>query len=196
MGLGNYAEWWQDPDTPMVLTTTAVFTLATVGGALVLGLGLALVLNRRLVARGFARSVAFAPYVLSGIAVGMLWLYIFDPRYGLLSVVLGWFGVASPDWYNSSPWALIMLIVVYLWKNLGYVALIYLAGLQAVPAGPARRRGARRRQPGPHLPLDRPAAARADDVLPRRDPAAQLAAVLRPRPGDDPGRPARHARPR
>ncbi|GAA1644904.1 carbohydrate ABC transporter permease [Georgenia ruanii] len=133
VGLGNYAEWWQDPDTPMVLTTTAVFTLATVGGALVLGLGLALVLNRRMAGRGFARSVAFAPYVLSGIAVGMLWLYIFDPRYGLLSVVLGWFGVASPDWYNSSPWALIMLIVVYLWKNLGYVALIYLAGLQAVP---------------------------------------------------------------
>jgi sn-glycerol 3-phosphate transport system permease protein len=133
VGLGNYAEWLQDPETPMVLATTAVFTLATVGGALVLGLGLALVLNRRLAARGFARSVAFAPYVLSGIAVGMLWLFIFDPRYGLLSVLLGWVGADSPDWYNSSPWALIMLIVVYLWKNLGYVALIYLAGLQAVP---------------------------------------------------------------
>ena len=150
VGLGNYSEWFQDPGTPTVLATTAIFTLATVGGALVLGLGLALVLNRRLVGRGFARSVAFAPYVLSGIAVGMLWLFIFDPRYGLLSVVLGWFGASSPDWYNSSPWALIMLIVVYLWKNIGYVALIYLAGLQAVPqdlldaaaldgAGPARR---------------------------------------------------------
>lgn len=133
VGLGNYLEWFADPRTPQVLTTTAVFTVATVGGSLLVGLGLALLLNRRLVGRGVARTVVFAPYVLSGIAVGMLWLFIFDPRYGLMSTALRWVGLTSPDWYNDSPWALTMVIIVYLWKNVGYVALIYLAGLQAVP---------------------------------------------------------------
>lgn len=133
VGLGNYVDWFQDPRTPEILTTTAIFTVTTVGGSLVLGLLLALLLNQRLAGRGIARTVAFAPYVLSGIAVGMLWLFIFDPRYGLMSTVLAWIGLNSPDWYNDGPWALAMVIIVYLWKNIGYVALIYLAGLQAVP---------------------------------------------------------------
>lgn len=133
IGFGNYVEWFSDPSTPTVVTTTAVFGLSTVGGGLVLGLLLALLLNQKLAGRGFARTVAFAPYVLSGIAVGMLWLYIFNPRYGLLSVLLDAVGLSSPEWYTTTPWALIMIIIVYLWKNVGYVALIYLAGLQAIP---------------------------------------------------------------
>lgn len=133
VGLGNYVEWFTAPTTGRIITTTLVFTLATVGGAMVLGLGLALLLNRRLKGRGVARTVAFAPYVLSGFAVGILWLFMFDPRYGLVQELLGWIGVASPQWYTQRPWPLVMIVVVYLWKNLGYVALIYLAGLQSVP---------------------------------------------------------------
>lgn len=133
VGLGNYVEWFTAPSTGRVVTTTLVFTVATVGGALVLGLGLALLLNQKLRGRGFARTVAFAPYVLSGYAVGILWLFIFDPRYGLMQEVLGWFGATSPQWYTERPWPLVMIVLVYLWKNLGYAALIYLAGLQAVP---------------------------------------------------------------
>ena len=133
VGLQNYIRWFTDPDTPQIMGTTLIFAIATVGGALVIGLAMALLLNRKLWGRGVARTVVFAPYVLSGIAVGMLWLYIFDPRYGLLSTLLGAIGVDSPQWYTASPWALIMIIIVYLWKHIGYVALIYLAGLQGIP---------------------------------------------------------------
>jgi len=133
IGLGNYVELVTSRGFGQVVTTTVVFTVATVGGAMVLGLGLAVLLNQRLRGRGFARTVAFAPYVLSGFAVGILWLFIFDPRYGLMREVLGWFGARSPQWYTERPWPLVMVVVVYLWKNLGYVALIYLAGLQSVP---------------------------------------------------------------
>lgn len=133
VGLGNYIEWFTAPSTGRIVVTTLVFTVATVGGAMVLGLGLALVLNQKLRGRGFARTVAFAPYVLSGFAVGILWLFIFDPRYGLMAEVLSWVGASSPQWYTQRPWPLVMIVVVYLWKNLGYVALIYLAGLQSVP---------------------------------------------------------------
>lgn len=133
VGLGNYVEWFSAPTTGRIVTTTIVFTVATVGGAMVLGLGLALLLDHRLKGRGIARTVAFAPYVLGGFAVGILWLFMFDPRYGLIQELLGRIGLASPQWYTDRPWPLVMVIVVYLWKNLGYVALIYLAGLQAVP---------------------------------------------------------------
>lgn len=133
VGLENYRSWFRDPAVPGVMRTTVVYTITTVGGALVLGLALALLLDRKLVGRGVARTVAFAPYVLSGVAVGMLWLYIFDPRYGLLATVLRAVGIDSPQWYTRKPWGLVMLIIVYLWKHVGYVALIYLAGLQAIP---------------------------------------------------------------
>ncbi|CAM3350421.1 carbohydrate ABC transporter permease [Occultella aeris] len=133
IGLGNYVEWVNDPETPRVLLTTFVYALFTVVGGMVGGLALALALNRKLVGRGIVRTVTFAPYVLSGIAVGFLWMYIFNPNIGLLSIMLGWFDVASPEWFTQQPWPLLMIIIVTLWKHVGYVALIYLAGLQSVP---------------------------------------------------------------
>lgn len=133
IGMGNYADWLADPGTPHTIAVTAVFTLATVGGGMVLGLLLAVLLNRRLRFRGAARTIVLAPYVLSGVAVGLLWLFVFDPNFGALSALLRTVGIGSPDWYTNPRWALVMVIVVYLWKNVGYVALIYLAGLQTVP---------------------------------------------------------------
>ncbi|WP_105032193.1 carbohydrate ABC transporter permease [Arthrobacter ruber] len=133
VGFQNYADWFTDPTTPRIIAVTLVFTLATVGGGMVIGLLLALVLNRRLRGTGAARTVVVAPYVLSGVAVGLLWLFVFDPNFGVTAALLRLVGLASPDWYNDPQWALAMVIVVYLWKNVGYVALIYLAALQSVP---------------------------------------------------------------
>jgi sn-glycerol 3-phosphate transport system permease protein len=133
VGLDNYVDWFTDPGTPRTIAVTAIFTLATVGGGMVLGLLLAVLLNRKLRFRGAARTIVVAPYVLSGVAVGLLWLFVFDPNFGVLSALLGMIGIGSPDWYTDPHRALAMVIIVYLWKNVGYVALIYLAGLQAVP---------------------------------------------------------------
>ncbi|WP_082413255.1 carbohydrate ABC transporter permease [Arthrobacter sp. Edens01] len=133
VGFRNYTDWLTAPGTPQVITVTLIFTLATVGGGMVIGLALALLLNSRLKLRGAARTIVVAPYVLSGVAVGLLWLFVFDPNFGVTSALLQAFGLSSPDWYNDPGYALAMVIIVYLWKNVGYVALIYLAGLQAIP---------------------------------------------------------------
>lgn len=133
VGLENYTNWFTDPTTANVVRVTVIFTVATVAGGMVLGLALALLLNRKLRGTGMARTVVVAPYVLSGVAVGLLWLFVFDPNFGVLGAVLKGIGLGSPDWYNDPAWALPMIIIVYLWKNVGYVALIYLAALQAVP---------------------------------------------------------------
>jgi sn-glycerol 3-phosphate transport system permease protein len=115
------------------LWVTAVFTVCTVVGTMVLGLLVALGLNKRVRGAGFARATVFSPFVLSGVGVGLAWLYIFDPTVGALGAVLRDVGVRSPEWFNNPHLSLMMVIIVYIWKNLGYAAVIYLAGLQAVP---------------------------------------------------------------
>jgi sn-glycerol 3-phosphate transport system permease protein len=133
VGLGNYVEFFTSGDAPAVLGATAVFTVATVGGSMVLGLLVAVALNQKVPGRTIARSAVFAPYVLSGVGVGMVWLFIFDPVYGALAWVLRGVGLASPQWINNPNLALTMVIIVYVWKNLGYCAVVYLAGLQSMP---------------------------------------------------------------
>lgn len=132
VGLGNYREFFTR-DATGVLGTTLVFTLATVGGSMLIGLGLAVVLNRRLVGRNAARATVFAPYVLSGVGVGLVWTFIFDPVGGILAALLRAVGRSSPQWFLQPELSLTMVIIVYIWKNLGYCAVIYLAGLQSVP---------------------------------------------------------------
>ncbi|MDN5727107.1 MAG: sugar ABC transporter permease, partial [Propionibacteriales bacterium] len=88
VGLENYVRFFSGPDARVVLGTTAIFTVFTVGGSMVLGLLISLALNRGLRGTTFARSAVFAPYVLSGVGVGLVWLFIFDPVYGLISFLL------------------------------------------------------------------------------------------------------------
>lgn len=133
VGLDNYAGLLTDPDFLGDLWTTVVFVVGIVGGGLVLGLATALLLNQRLRGRDAVRTLTFAPYVLSGAAVGTLWLFLFDPNYGLVRPLLAPFGLTAPAMMTDSTWALFGLILVYLWKNTGFVAVVYLAGLQGLP---------------------------------------------------------------
>ncbi|MBT2585859.1 carbohydrate ABC transporter permease [Arthrobacter sp. ISL-95] len=133
VGLQNYVTFFAGEDASKVLGTTAIFTLVTVGGSMVLGLLVALALNSKVRGTTFARSAVFAPYVLSGVGVGLVWLFIFDPGYGVLAWILRGLGQQSPQWINDPELSLVMVITVYVWKNLGYCAVVYLAGLQSLP---------------------------------------------------------------
>ena len=149
VGLGNYVEFFTG-EGGRILLVTLVFTVVTVVGSLVLGLGLAVVLNRGLPGTTVARSAVFAPYILSGVGVGLVWVFLFDPVVGALSIMLRGIGLPVPQWFLQPGPALAMLCIVYIWKNLGYCAVIYLAGMQSVSsdvleaaaidgAGPVRR---------------------------------------------------------
>ncbi|MEV8147779.1 sugar ABC transporter permease [Arthrobacter sp. NPDC080073] len=133
VGIENYVTFFTSSDAPQVLGTTLIFTVVTVGGSMVLGLLVALALNAKVRGTTFARSAVFAPYVLSGVGVGLVWLFIFDPGYGVLSWLLRGIGQQSPQWINDPKLSLVMVIIVYVWKNLGYCAVVYLAGLQSLP---------------------------------------------------------------
>ncbi|CAA9565592.1 MAG: Glycerol-3-phosphate ABC transporter, permease protein UgpA [uncultured Thermomicrobiales bacterium] len=133
VGSANYRYLLENGTFHKVLLNTLYFTVAAVGLSLVIGLAVALLLNQPLKFRDGARAVVFAPTLLSGAAIGIVWSYIFDPRYGLMAQVLGWANLSSPDWLNRPEWSMPAIIIVYVWKNMGFAAVIFLAGLQAIP---------------------------------------------------------------
>lgn len=132
VGFQNYAEWFSRDDTKVIVSNTVIFTFFAVIGSLILGLALALLLNQKLRGRNFTRSVVFAPYAISGAAIGIAFQFIFDPNFGLIQEMLGWFGVDSPNFYAVPGWALFMVTFTFVWKNLGYTFVIYLAALQGL----------------------------------------------------------------
>ncbi|MCQ4209255.1 carbohydrate ABC transporter permease [Streptomyces longispororuber] len=133
VGLTNYVDLIADPDFRGTLWTTVLFVVGIVAGGMVLGLAIALLLNQKLRGTRVVRTLTFAPYVLSGAAVGTLWLFVFDPNYGLIRPLMAPLGLTAPAMMTDSKWSLFGLVVVYLWKNTGFVAVVYLAGLQSMP---------------------------------------------------------------
>lgn len=159
VGFDNYVNIFSDSQFWIITRNTMTFTIVSVSLTLFIGLLLALLINQPLRYRNAARAVIFSPVIMSGAVIAVVWSYIFDPRYGLIdqflkllsdlivglnSLVDGsmaaslegasrlpW--LASPDWLISSFWAMPAVIIVYVWKNVGYAVVIYLAGLQGIP---------------------------------------------------------------
>ena len=131
IGISNYREWFTRSDTATIVANTVIFTVVAVAGSMALGLALALLLDRRLRGRNLVRSIVFAPFVLSGAAVGIAFQFVFDPNFGLINDLMHRLHLGSaPDFYQQPHWALFMITVTYVWKNLGYAFVIYLAALQ------------------------------------------------------------------
>jgi sn-glycerol 3-phosphate transport system permease protein len=131
IGWDNYVEWFTSTGSRTVLWNTVVFTGAAVIGSMALGLLLALLLDQKLFGRNAVRSMVFAPFVLAGAAVGVAFQFVFDPTFGLVQDLLRRVGVDAPAFYQEPSWALFMVTVTYIWKNLGYTFVIYLAALQS-----------------------------------------------------------------
>jgi len=130
VGFANYKTWFHDPNSHQVLLNTLIFTVATVVFSMALGLGLALLLDQKLIGRNLVRSAIFAPFVISGAAVGLAFEFVFDPNFGLIRDIGHRIGITVPDFYQRPGWALFMVTVTFIWKNLGYTFVIYLAALQ------------------------------------------------------------------
>lgn len=133
IGLRNFETVFASTQFGKILANTFVFTMASVCALLGLGLLIALLLNQKLRGRNAARSILFSPTILAGAAIAIVWIYIFDPRFGFIYAVLRPLGVAAPKWLTDPAWAMPAIIIVYVWRNLGYATVIFIAGLQAIP---------------------------------------------------------------
>ena len=134
VGLGNYVRLFKDPDFVISLSNTFVYALFSVLLLTVAGLFLALATNRMSRISKAARSIIIAPYAISFVAASLIWLLLLDPGLGALNKILIAIGVSSPPgWLFDAKLALPSLIAINVWKNAGYVMLLFLAGLQSVP---------------------------------------------------------------
>ena len=132
--LDNYVNLWHSDLFWEVFGNTLYFILLAVPLSLVFSLALALVANTGLRGITFFRTAYFLPVVSSMIAVALVWSWIFNPEYGLLNYLLRLlFGARGPAWLDSTAWALPAMVIVTVWKGLGYSMVIFLAGLQSIP---------------------------------------------------------------
>ena len=134
VGFENYRVLLTTPIFWQSLRNTLEFALA--GGPLTVAvsLGAALLVNAKLArAKGFFRTVYFAPVVTTIVAVAVVWRYLYHPRFGLLNLILGAVGIRPIDWLGDPHWAMPAIILLAVWKNFGYNMIIFIAGLQNIP---------------------------------------------------------------
>ncbi|WIM98528.1 sugar ABC transporter permease [Actinoplanes oblitus] len=133
-GLDNARQLVHDAGFWTAMRNTLYYTAFHIPLTLVVSLGLALLLNRRLRGVAFFRTVAFFPYIASIVAVAQVWNMLFSPGYGPIDAVLRAVGVDNPPgWTTSADWSMPAVILVGTWREMGYFMLIFLAGLQTVP---------------------------------------------------------------
>lgn len=122
-----------DPLVIHALRVTLLFAFISVPINIVLGLALALLLNSGARGLRFYRTAYYLPSVLSGVAVALLWRWVFSGEYGLANLMLSWFGINGPNWLADDRWALPSLMIMNVWA-VGAGMVIYLAGLQGIPS--------------------------------------------------------------
>jgi len=133
VGLRNYTELFTDE--PFMLTAvgnTLYYSLLVVPLGIILGLALAVLLNQKVPAMSFFRTLFYLPSIMPAVAASVLWLWLFDPDNGLLNMMLGWVGIHGPLWLANPNWSKPALIIMALW-SVGGSMVLYLAGLQGVP---------------------------------------------------------------
>ncbi|QOZ99063.1 sn-glycerol-3-phosphate transport system permease protein UgpA [Streptomyces sp. ADI96-15] len=132
-GLDNFQEIFSDPTWNASIWHTVVFTFFTVPVAMVIAVVLALLLNVKMRGAAWYRTAVFLPHVTATVAIALVWMWMFEPRLGVVNTMLGWIGIDGPVWLADPDWALTAVIVVSIWKGIGIKMLIYLAALQAMP---------------------------------------------------------------
>lgn len=135
IGVQNYARALSDPVFQKAAANTAYFVLVGVPLTLAVALVAAVALDKGITRlRSIYRLGFYTPVITSIVAVAVVWRFILQPDSGLANTVLGWFGIQGPNWLGEVQWAMPSLILMAVWRNFGTGMIIFLAGLQGVPA--------------------------------------------------------------
>lgn len=133
IGLENYNRAFDDSRVWHSFRVTALFAIGSTVGGIVIGLGLALLLDQRLPGRTLIRSIILFPYMISFVIVGLMWRNILDPYVGVLNSVLAELGVPLQYWLTDYNAALPAIVAITVWHGMGYNMVLFLAGLQGIP---------------------------------------------------------------
>ena len=133
-GLANYAKLIHDGMFWNALKNTAEYAIIVAPITVVLAVALAILLNQKLMARGFTRTAIFLPFIVSMGIVSFAWLFMLDPTIGFIPYWLGKLGIPTAQgWLSSPKYAMPAIIVVGIWKQVGFYMVMFLAGLQSIP---------------------------------------------------------------
>ncbi len=134
VGVENFVKMVHDDTFWISLKNTVYYTVGTVPLTLLCSLGLALLLNKKIWGVKFFRATIFFPYITSLVAVAVVWNMLFHPDMGPINQFLRFIGMTNtPGWTASSDWAMPAIIIVSVWRGMGYYMVLYLAGLQGIP---------------------------------------------------------------
>ncbi len=131
-GIGNYRSIWESGELVGTLKRTCLYSAAVVLFSMLFGLALAVLLNRRGRLFAFIRGAVFSAYVVSWVAVALLWMWILEPDSGLFSALVRGIGLPTKHWLGHPDTALLTLAGISVWKITGYSMVIFLAGLQDI----------------------------------------------------------------
>jgi multiple sugar transport system permease protein len=133
VGFENYVDAFNDARFWTSSRNTLIYVLVSVPGALVVGLGLALLANRPMRVKWPARLGLLLPWALPVVFVGLIFRWFFDSQQGIVNDVLVRLGFAAPYWLSSTGLAMVAICIALVWKTSSFVALVLLAGLQTIP---------------------------------------------------------------
>jgi len=133
VGLANYQELLRDENFLLALRNTTLFAVFVVGISVVLGLALAVLLAGKLRFTAAYQAIYFLPVITPMVPMAIAWKWIFDARHGILNYVLSWFGVRPIGWLTSPDVAMWAIIIMSVWKVLGYNIVLLLVGLKSIP---------------------------------------------------------------
>lgn len=131
--LKNYIELFQDYYFKKSIVNTLVYTAGTLLPSMVIGFAVALLVNTSAIRTKLFRTIIFTPHVFSMVTVAMVWLLIFDPAFGYFNYILSMFGMEPLRWLQSPNTAMLAIIIMSVWKGIGYNMVINLAGLSGIP---------------------------------------------------------------
>lgn len=134
IGFGNYIRLFSDPMFKNALINTIYYVFVTVPVSILLSLFLSMLTSEKKKAYSFIRAAYFIPYVVSMVAVSVVWAWIYNSRpYGLLNFLLGIIGISPLHWLSSIRLAMVSMIIIGIWKTIGYNMIIFSAGLKSIP---------------------------------------------------------------
>jgi multiple sugar transport system permease protein len=133
VGLDNFAFLAGDERFWNAFRNTVYYTILAVPGAMIVSLLVAAVLNQKLTGVRLFRTIFFMPVVSSWVAVSVVWITLLDPNAGVLNWLLSLFGLPAINWLGDPRWAMPALVIITIWKSLGFTMVIWLAGMQAIP---------------------------------------------------------------
>jgi len=133
VGFANFSNVLADPDFQAAVGHTLFFIVGYLPLVYVGGLLLALALNQRVRGLSFFRAAYFLPVVTSWVVVALMWKWLLNPDSGMVNFALGLVGIKGPGWWTDPGWAMPSIILASAWKDLGFVMVILLAGLQSIP---------------------------------------------------------------